>query len=152
FLPPDDQRQERLNKLTRIAYPAALEQFVSQIGLFGFLVLIGHFFGTEGFAAFNVGVKMLNAGMVVGFGFSIAGSTLVGQHLGAGDPQAAARSGWRACGLGVLAMTFVGLVVAVNARPLAHFFLGDAELAVVRTIEFTYIMTAMLPLLGVENG
>jgi putative MATE family efflux protein len=152
FLPRDDQRRERLKKLTRIAYPAALEQFVLQIGLFVFLVLIGHFYGTEAFAAYNVGVNMLNAAMVMGFGFAVAGSTLVGQNLGAGDPQAAARSGWRACTLGVLAMTIVGLVVVFNAKPLAHFFLGNQELVVERTVEFTYIMAAMLPLLGVDNA
>jgi Na+-driven multidrug efflux pump len=136
----------------RIAYPAALEQLVSQAGFIGFLVLIGHFYGADAFAAYNVGVNMLNAAMVVGFGFAIAGSTLVGQNLGAGDPQAAARAGWRACGLGVLAMTLIGLVVVINARPLAHFFLETGGPVVERTVEFTYIMAAMLPLLGVENG
>jgi Na+-driven multidrug efflux pump len=33
---------------------------------------------------------------------------------------------------------------------LARFFLGSDEIAVQRTIEFTYIMAAMLPLLGVD--
>ncbi len=50
-------------------------------------MLIGNFYGTQAFAAYNIGVNMLNICMVAGFGFSIAGSTLVGQALGADDPD-----------------------------------------------------------------
>jgi Na+-driven multidrug efflux pump len=47
-------------------------------------------------------------------------------------------------------MTTVGLVVVFNAPALARFFLGSDQVAVQRTTEFTYIMGAMLPLLGVD--
>jgi len=123
---------------------------VLQAGFLLFLTLIGRFYGTEAFAAYNVGVNMLNTAMVIGTGFSIAGSTLVGQNLGAGDVEAAARSGWRACGLAVSAMAVVGLMVVINAPGLARFFLGADQLAVQRATEFTYILAAMMPLLGVD--
>src|SRR6201999_1023026 len=84
----------RYRRLLHIGYPVAVEQLVLQSGFFLFMSLIGHYYGTEAFAAYNVGVNMLNAAMVVGSGFSIAGATLVGQHLGAGDVEGAARSGW----------------------------------------------------------
>ena len=89
-----------MKRLLDIGYPAALEQGVFQFGFFIFLMLIGNFYGTEAFAAYNIGINVLQVCMTVGFGFSIAGSTLVGQHLGAGDPDAAARSGWRSTGTG----------------------------------------------------
>jgi Na+-driven multidrug efflux pump len=50
----------------------------------------------------------------------------------------------------VAAMTLIGLMVVFNAPRLAHFFLGADQVAVQRTTEFTYIMAAMLPLLGVD--
>ena len=140
----------RYQRLLHIGYPVALEQLVLQFGFFLFMSLIGRFYGTEAFAAYNVGVNMLNAAMVVGSGFSIAGATLVGQHLGAGDVDGAARSGWRACSMAVAAMSLIGFFIAINATALAHFFLGSDEIAVQRTTEFTYIMAAMLPLLGVD--
>jgi Na+-driven multidrug efflux pump len=87
---------------------------------------------------------------VVGVGFSVAGATLVGQHLGAGDAPGALRSGWRACAMAVGAMTAIGLVIVLNAPALAVFFLGSDRLGEQHTLEFTYIMSAMLPLLGVE--
>ena len=150
FYPGDLFQKARYQRLLHIGSPVALEQLVLQFGFFLFMSLIGHYYGTEAFAAYNVGVNMLNAAMVVGSGFSIAGATLVGQHLGAGDVEGAARSGWRACGMAVAAMSLIGLLTVLNAPALARFFLGSDEIAVLRTTEFTYIMGAMLPLLGVD--
>lgn len=143
-------QRERYRRLIHIGYPAALEQIVLQGGLFGFLALIGRYYGTEAFAAYNVGVNMLNIAMVVGFGFSIAGSTLVGQNLGAGDVEAARRSGWRATMMAVASMSVLALITVWNADAFARFFLGNQEETVRHTIEFTYILAAMLPLLGIE--
>jgi putative MATE family efflux protein len=150
FYPGDIFKKVRYQRLLHIGYPVALEQLVLQFGFFLFMSLIGHYYGTEAFAAYNVGVNMLNAAMVVGSGFSIAGATLVGQHLGAGDVEGAARSGWRACSMAVGAMSLIGFLIVINAPGLARFFLGSDEIAVQRTTEFTYIMAAMLPLLGVD--
>jgi len=150
FHPGDLFQKARYQRLLHIGYPVALEQLVLQFGFFLFVSLIGHYYGTEAFAAYNVGVNMLNAAMVVGSGFSIAGATLVGQHLGAGDVEGAARSGWRACSMAVAAMSLIGFLTVFNAPALARFFLGSDEIAVLRTTEFTYIMGAMLPLLGID--
>ena len=143
-------RRERLRRLLDIGYPAAVEQMVFQVGFFIFLMLIGNFYGTEAFAAYNIGVTLLMVCMTVGFGFSIAGSTLVGQHLGANDPEGAARSGWRATGLAMLSMGGLGLLVALYAHELAGFFIGDAPKTIEYTVQFTYILGAMMPLLAIE--
>ncbi|MDP6826979.1 MAG: MATE family efflux transporter [Pseudomonadales bacterium] len=143
-------RKERLGRLLDIGYPAAVEQMVFQVGFFAFLMLIGNFYGTEAFAAYNIGVNMLMVCMTVGFGFSIAGSTLVGQHLGAGDHVGAERSGWRSLGFAVLSMGVLGLLVITFARELATFFLGDEPLTIEYTVQFTWLLGAMTPLLAVE--
>jgi putative MATE family efflux protein len=141
---------ERFRVLFRLSMPAALEQAVMQSGFFVFLMLLGNFYGTEAFAAYNVGVNMLNIAMVIGFGFSIAGATLVGQNLGAGDIDAARRSGWRACKLAMASMGTLAAIIALFAPQLAHFFLGNEPLTERYTIQLTYILAAMLPLLGVD--
>ncbi|MEM6707830.1 MAG: MATE family efflux transporter [Pseudomonadota bacterium] len=143
-------RRARLRRLLDIGYPAAIEQTVFQVGFFMFLMLIGNFYGTEAFAAYNIGVNMLGICMTVGFGFSIAGATLVGQNLGANDFPGAARSGWRAAGLAVLSMGGLGLLVAAFAQELAVYFIGDEPLTVSYTVQFTYILGAMMPLLAIE--
>ena len=102
-------RRERLRALVNIGYPAAVEQGVFQFGFFIFLMLIGNYYGTEAFAAYNIGVNILAVCMTVGFGFSIAGSTLVGQNLGADDHEGAARSGWRALFFAIISMGTLGV-------------------------------------------
>jgi len=143
-------RKERLRRLLDIGYPAAVEQFVFQIGFFVFLMLIGNFYGTEAFAAYNIGVNMLMVCMTVGFGFSIAGSTLVGQHLGADDHSGASRSGWRAMGMAMVSMGALGVLVIVYANELATFFLGDEPLTISYTVQFTYLLGASMPLMAIE--
>lgn len=143
-------RRRRLKQLLDIGYPAAVEQGVFQIGFFLFLMLIGRFYGTEAFAAYSIGVNLLQVCMTVGFGFSIAGSTLVGQNLGANDPEAATRSGWRSMGLAMLTMGALGILVIAFARELAVFFIGDEPLTVDYTVQFIYILGSMMPLLAVE--
>ncbi|MEE2823826.1 MAG: MATE family efflux transporter, partial [Pseudomonadota bacterium] len=113
-------RRARLRALLDIGYPAALEQGVFQMGFFIFLMLIGNAYGTEAFAAYNIGVNILAVCMTVGFGFSIAGSTLVGQHLGARDPEAASRSGWRSLWLAVVSMGSLGLLIVIFAQQLSR--------------------------------
>ena len=143
-------RRRRLQQLLDIGYPAAMEQGVFQVGFFIFLMLIGNFYGTEAFAAYSIGVNVLQVCMTVGFGFSIAGSTLVGQHLGANDHAGATRSGWRSMGLAMLTMGLLGALVITFARELATFFLGDETLTIEYTVQFIYILGSMMPLLAVD--
>ena len=143
-------RRERFERLLNIGYPAGVEVIVFQCGYFVFLMLIGHFYGTIAFAAYNVGSSLLMVCFVVGFGFSIAGSTLAGQHLGAHDPDGAVRSGWRSTIYAVASMSTIGVAVAIFARELAGFFLGDEPETIDLTVKMAYIMASMTPLLAIE--
>jgi len=143
-------RRARLKRLLDIGLPAAIEQVVFQLGFFAFLMLIGNFYGTEAFAAYNIGINMLMVCMTVGFGFSIAGSTLVGQHLGANDHAGAERSGWMSAAMAVVSMGLLGALVIYFARELATFFLGDEPLTIDYTVQITYILGAMMPLLAID--
>ena len=143
-------RRERLRALVNIGYPAAVEQGVFQFGFFIFLMLIGNYYGTEAFAAYNIGVNILAVCMTVGFGFSIAGSTLVGQNLGADDHEGAARSGWRALFFAIVSMGSLGVLIMIFAEEVASYFLGDEPLTVKYTVQFIYMLGAMMPLLAVE--
>ena len=143
-------RRARIRALLDIGYPAALEQGVFQIGFFIFLMLIGNYYGTEAFAAYNIGVNLLAVCMTVGFGFSIAGSTLVGQHLGANDHEGAARAGWRSCWLAMLSMGGLGGLILLYADEVALYFIGDAPLTVAYTVQFMFMLGVLMPLLAVD--
>ncbi len=141
--------RERMRRLFDIGYPAAMEQFVIQAGFMGFLVIIGNFYGTEAFAAYNVGVNVLLVAITIGLGFSVASSTLVGQHLGAGDPPGAARAGWRCMIYAVIAMVAIGALSMAYAEPLVHVFI-DEERTVELAVHFVYLLGAMMPFMAVD--
>ena len=143
-------RAERLRRLLNVGYPAGVEMVVFQLGFFAFMMLIGNYYGTEAFAAYSVGTNLLMVCMVAGFGFSIAGATLVGQHVGANDFAAAMASGWRSMRYAMLSMSAVGGLVAVFAEPMAVFFLGDEPVTVRYTVWMTWLFAATMPLLAIE--
>jgi putative MATE family efflux protein len=101
--PPRCLERARVHRLVNIGYPAGLEQLVWQGGFIAFLWIVA-LYGTAPYAAYGIGVSILAFSFLIGWGFSIAASTLVGQHLGAGDPDGATRSGWRAARLSVISM------------------------------------------------
>jgi len=141
-------QRRRVAQLLRIGYPAGLEQGVWQAGFLVFLWIVA-LYGTAPYAAYGIGVSLLSFSFVVGFGFSIAASTLVGQHLGAGDPDGAAQRGWHAMGLAALVMLVLGTAIILAARPLARFLIDDPE--VVRlTVAFIYVLGSVQVLMAVE--
>ncbi|TVS15855.1 MAG: MATE family efflux transporter [Gammaproteobacteria bacterium] len=139
----------RVRRLLAIGYPAALEQGVFRIGFFVFLSVIGHFYGTAAFAAYGIGVNILSVCFVVGFGFSIAGSTLVGQALGANDPEGATADGWRSLRYAMVSMIAIGIAVIAFAEPMARFMIDDPEV-IGYTVAFIYILGVVQPLMAVE--
>ena len=138
----------RLGRLIRIGYPAGLEQAVWQGGFVAFLWIVA-LYGTKPYAAYGIGVNLLSFSFVVGFGFSIAAATLVGQHLGARDPDGAARRGWQAMGLAIAVMLVFGTAITAAARPLAEFLIDDSE--VVRlTVAFIRVLGSVQVLMAIE--
>lgn len=139
---------KRVRQIFRIGYPAGLEQGAMQLGFIIFLWIVS-LYGTAPYAAYGIGVQILSISFVVGFGFTIAASTHVGQLLGAGDPDAAAASGWRAVKLSVGAMVVLGGMIVFFAEPIARFMIDDPE--VIRlTVAFIYILGAMQPLMAID--
>jgi len=141
-------RWRRIRQLMRIGYPAGLEQAVWQTGFIAFLWIVA-LYGTAPYAAYGIGVNILSLSFVVGFGFSIAASTHVGQRLGARDPEGAARSGWHAMRLSIWTMAGLSVGIVLAAPFIARFMIDDPE--VVRlTVVFIYILGAVQPLMAIE--
>ena len=138
----------RVIEIFKVGLPAALEQVIFQIGITAFLILVAYY-GTEAYAAYGIGVQILSFSFVIGFGFSIAGATLVGQHLGAQNKDQAKRAGWGAMRLSIISMTFFGIIIIIFAGPLARFMIDNDE--VVRlTVIFIWLLGSMQPLMAIE--
>ena len=139
---------KRVKEIFKVGLPAALEQVIFQAGITAFLILVA-LYGTEAYAAYGIGVQILSFAFVIGFGFSIAGATLVGQHLGAGNPNQARRAGWGAMRLSIVSMTFFGILITFFAEPLARYMIDNDE--VVRlSVVFIWLLGSMQPLMAIE--
>jgi MATE family, multidrug efflux pump len=135
-------------RLLRIGTPAGLETGIFQIGLLAFQRIMSPF-GTDAIAAYNVGATILSFSFIPGVGFSTAAATLVGQRLGAGTPDAAAKDGWRSNSGCVLAMSGFGLLLILGARQIAGIFTTDPSV-IELTIDVIWILGAAHPFMAVE--
>ncbi len=89
-----------LGKIMRIGAPISTQQ-VTFVVVYWFLIAIVHEFGEEAGAAMGIGNRMESFSYLTCYGFSVAASAMVGQNLGAGRPDRAARSAWMATGLAI---------------------------------------------------
>jgi putative MATE family efflux protein len=143
-----DFEPARVRRLLRIGVPAGLEQAAFQLGFTTFIWIVA-LYGNAANAAYQIGVQILSFSFLVGFGFSIAASTLVGQNLGASDPDAAERSGWRAMWLAIGVMVVFGTAIIVFAEPIARLLIDDAE--VVRlAVVFIRLLGSVQALMAIE--
>jgi putative MATE family efflux protein len=128
--------------------PAALEQFIFQIGINAFLIIVAQY-GTAAYAAYGIGIQILAFSFVIGFGFSMAGASLVGQHMGNKDNDQAQRSAWSGMRLSVIFMSVFGIFIIFFAEQIVGFLINDKD--VIRlTVIFIWIMGSLQPLMAVE--
>ena len=135
-------------RIVSVGTPTGMEQLLMQ---FGFLLYLGIAaqYGTTAVAAYFIGVRILALSFLPGFGFSAAASTLVGQSLGAGQPEEAERSGWEANRLTILFLSVGGLIIFLGAEPIARAFVADAGV-VGDAVSFIRILAMAQPLMAAD--
>ncbi|MEA3560993.1 MAG: MATE family efflux transporter [Candidatus Omnitrophota bacterium] len=84
-----------IGKMMRIGFFASFEVLLRQVSILLLLRLVTSF-GTACLAAYGIVIRLRMAVMMIGFGMGIACSVLIGQNMGAGRPDRAAKSGWEA--------------------------------------------------------
>lgn len=146
-VPWAEQRQQ-VKRIWLIAYPAILEQAIMQIALMIFLALIANY-STEAFAAYGIGISLLSVTMVIGLGFSMAGSALVGQQLGANHSAGALQVGYRSLSFALLTMSLCGVAAIIWSNELAGLMINDPEVKRLTAVFLIYLGIAQ-PFLAVD--
>ncbi|MGB4392737.1 MAG: MATE family efflux transporter, partial [Bacillota bacterium] len=90
-----------IKRILNIGIPAALEQAVMRSGQMTFARIVSSF-GTITYAAHQIALNIEGFSFTPGMAFQIAATTLVGQSLGAKDPDRAERVGWETARIGAL--------------------------------------------------
>jgi putative MATE family efflux protein len=135
-------------KTLRIGSPTAIEQGLLQLGYLWYLAMVTRY-GTDPLAAYTIGVNIMSLSFMPGFGFSVAASTLVGQSLGAKDPDAAASQGWKCSTMALWTMSAIGVLLFIAARPTALIYVSE-EGVVAHTANFVRILAACQPAMALH--
>jgi putative MATE family efflux protein len=133
----------------RLALPAVAERVVMNVAMMSYFALLGHY-GPATVAAYTVGVRILSFSWIPGMGFSTASATLVGQALGASEPRAAARAGWRSARLCLIVSGALGLFFLLAREPLARLFVPNDPAVVNEMQPFMLMLGLAQPFLALH--
>ncbi|HEY64427.1 MAG TPA: MATE family efflux transporter [Caldilineae bacterium] len=118
---------ELIRRLFRVGIPSMIEQGLLSTGMLLYGVLVIRL-GTKVYAAQRITFQMISLSFMPGIGFATAATTLVGQSLGAQNPDRAQRAAWRATFSALTWMSMMGFLVALFGRPLMRLFSDDPEI------------------------
>jgi len=119
-------------KIGKIGLPISVQQFVF-VFVYWFLIKIVHRFGEVAAAAMGIGNRMESFSYLTCYGFSVAASTIVGQNLGAKQPDRAAKGAWGACGTAIGVTAIISAVFIIFPRQIASIFTEDPEVLSIAT-------------------
>jgi putative MATE family efflux protein len=84
-------------------------------------------FGSPAIAAYTIALRMMEFVFLPAWGLGNAAATLVGQNLGAGQPDRAEASTWQAAKYNTIFMTFVGMFLLVFAEGITGLFTVEPD-------------------------
>lgn len=98
-----------IKRIIKVGIPAAVEQLALRFGMLIFEMMVISL-GNINYAAHKIAGTAEAFSFNVGFAFSVAATTLVGQQLGKNSPKMAAKNGYACVILCVLIMSSVGFL------------------------------------------
>ncbi|KAA6457531.1 MATE family efflux transporter [Acidobacteria bacterium AB60] len=126
---PGIARHLRINlgvmlRLLRVSATGIL-QFAIANASWIFLVRIVSLFGAVAVAGYTVAIRIVVFFILPSWGLSNAAATLVGQNLGAKNPDRAAQAVWRTGFYNMLFLGAIGVLFIVWATPVVRLFVDD---------------------------
>ncbi|MEW6050926.1 MAG: MATE family efflux transporter [Candidatus Zixiibacteriota bacterium] len=115
-----------MRKIARIGLPITIQQ-LTFTAVYWFLINIVHHYGESAGAAMGIGNRMESISYLTCYGFSVAASTMVGQNLGAGNADRAARCAWSSAGLAVAFTFVISILFLTIPHFIARIFTSDPE-------------------------
>jgi putative MATE family efflux protein len=115
-----------IRRLLRISVPAGIDSLSVALGQLWFLSIINQL-GDAAATAHGIALGWEALAYLLGAAFGTAAMTLVGQNLGAGKPQQAARSGWLAFAGGCGVMCLMGALFFALAPQMFALFCPAPE-------------------------
>ena len=115
-------------RVIRLSASATFQVFVSTASWIG-LIRVLSTFGSEALAGYTIAIRIVIFALLPAWGLANAAATMVGQGLGAKDPERAERAVWLAGRMNLLFLGTVGLVFMFGAHWIVALFGGGAVTA-----------------------
>ena len=143
-----DWRRASLNvavmaRLLRVSGIGVVQFLVSTASFLGLIRILAPF-GDTALAGYTIAIRIIIFILLPAWGMGNAGATLVGQNLGAGNPDRAERSVWFTARCNTVFLGTVGLVLVVFANPIVTLFTSEPDVAAIaaaclRIVSYSYI-------------
>lgn len=113
-----------MGTLLRVAAGSTGQYLIASTSWVFMMYLLGHI-GKEVVAGYTIGIRIIVFTIMPSWGMANAAATLVGQNLGAGHPDRAEKSAWRAGMFNMIFMATVSLIYLIFAPDLIGIFTSD---------------------------
>ncbi len=132
-----------------LGFPGSVEFSTRALGLVVMSFIVASF-GTLTIAAYGVGSTILQVVTIPAMGISMAVSTLVGQNIGAGNLDRAARIAFLGTALGFGVLTVAGLVAFLWAPLFVSFFIPNDADVIAEGAHFIRVMAFAWGGIGIQ--
>lgn len=115
-----------MSSLLKVTAPAVLQWTIGTAS-WSVLVRIVSGFGSSALAGYGIGLRVIMFALLPAAGLSNAAATLVGQNLGAGKPERAEKSVWRAAFVNAVVLGLVSVLFLFFSNRIVGIFTNEAE-------------------------
>lgn len=133
-------------RLVRLSSTATFQVFISMASWVGLVRTVSSF-GSNAVAGYTIGIRVIIFAILPSWGMSNAAATMVGQALGAKNPDRAEKAVWKAGFYNMICLGIAGLIFVLFARPIILFFTSDPNVIpygvdCLRTVAYGFLFYA----------